>query len=535
MYVRVSSDEQRDAQTINTQREVLRKHVTLLDATIVEEYADEGVSGTIPLCCRPAGDRLISDARSGRFEEVLVYRLDRLGRDPRAVFNAVGDLENLGIAVRSATEPFDTTTPSGRLMLGMLASFAGFERESILQRSRDGTDRLAREGAWLGGIVPYGYRVEGVKRDARLVVADAPLAGAGLSEAEVVRLIFRLAADDQLSTIKIADKLNALGIAPAYARDRREVRRGKRIERTAGIWRAGRVRNMLVSTTYKGEHEYGKRSTKHRNTILRQVPAIVTVEEWARAQETLRRNRSFSSPIARHKYLLRGLIKCADCGLTFIGTGYTTAGGRRAYYVCNGKQSSRGINGASGGRCPSKSLPGSIEDAIWDDIEAFLRNPGDILERAKDQLANSTPDADTRASELAAIQSALDDHEHQRDRVVGLYRRGGLDDAALDRQLAEIDCEKHRLESDASRIRAKHRDQIDAERSVLDATELLSELHARLDEPITWELKRELVEALVAAISAETVETDGKPIVRATVTYRFTPVITCTGTGSWLQ
>jgi site-specific DNA recombinase len=78
----------------------------------------------------------------------------------------------------------------------MLCGIAGYERDSIVARSIAGTERLAREGAWLGGIVPYGYQVVGKDRDARLVVADNALSGFDLGEADVVRLIFRYSAED---------------------------------------------------------------------------------------------------------------------------------------------------------------------------------------------------------------------------------------------------------------------------------------------------------------------------------------------------
>jgi len=77
-----------------------------------------------------------------------------------------------------------------------------------------------------------------------------------------------------------------------------------------------------VNTTYKGVHQYGKRSKRRREIIERQVPAIVTVEIWERAQQVLRENMLFSARNAKRKYLLRGLIKCGLCGLTYIGTSY---------------------------------------------------------------------------------------------------------------------------------------------------------------------------------------------------------------------
>src|SRR5207247_415285 len=178
----------------------------------------------------------------------------------------------------------------------------------------------------------------------------------------------------------IADHLNRLGVPPAYTKDGREHLRGKRKVSTAGIWRHGRVRNLLVSTTYHGLHRFGKRSKLNREIIERPVPAIVDEALWQRAQQTLKRNFRFGTRNARRKYLLRGLIKCAHCGLTYIGTAYPGAKGQpRTYYDCNGKHQGRAIFGSDALRCRSKALPGDIEAIVWRDIEGFVRNPGRVL------------------------------------------------------------------------------------------------------------------------------------------------------------
>ena len=129
-------------------------------------------------------------ARRGEFNQLLIYKLDRLGRDTRLILNAVAELEKHGVRVRSMTEEFDTATATGRLMLTMLSGFAAHERDMIRERSMAGTDRLARAGAWLGGIVPFGYRKEGEDNEARLVISEDEIPGVGISEAEVVRQIF---------------------------------------------------------------------------------------------------------------------------------------------------------------------------------------------------------------------------------------------------------------------------------------------------------------------------------------------------------
>ena len=161
VYLRVSTEEQRERQSIATQRDFAERYFSLHGPVTSIFYADDGVSGTIPLERRPAGSRMLRDARVKKFDQVLVYKLDRLGRDTRLILNAVDELEKCGVRVRSMTEEFDTATATGKLMLTLLSGFAAHEHAVIRERSLAGTNRVAQAGAWLGGIVPYGYRKEG--------------------------------------------------------------------------------------------------------------------------------------------------------------------------------------------------------------------------------------------------------------------------------------------------------------------------------------------------------------------------------------
>src|SRR5918996_2833956 len=160
LLLRVSSEEQRDRETIEIQREFLEQYCHLYGLEIAEMYADDGVSGTVPLHERPEGRRLLEDAKEGKFSTVLVYRLDRLGRSLLVTVEAHDRLQALGVALKSATEPIDTSNPSGRLIFQMLASFAEYERETIGEKTRAGLHRAYRNGKHAGRI-PYGYRVRG--------------------------------------------------------------------------------------------------------------------------------------------------------------------------------------------------------------------------------------------------------------------------------------------------------------------------------------------------------------------------------------
>jgi site-specific DNA recombinase len=94
------------------------------------------------------------------------------------------------------TEAFDTGTPTGKFFMTLLASIAALERETILERTQGGKDRNVKEGKWVSGAPPFGYRIE----DKRLVIYEP--------EAKTVRLIFQLYGDE-MSTVEVAKYLNA--------------------------------------------------------------------------------------------------------------------------------------------------------------------------------------------------------------------------------------------------------------------------------------------------------------------------------------
>ena len=515
IYVRVSTEEQRERQSINTQRDFATRYCALHELAIHETYADDGVSGTVPLHLRPGGVKLLQDARNGKFSQLLIFKLDRLGRETRLILDAEAELRKLNVRVRSMTEEFDTGSPTGQLMLTMLSGFATHEREVIRERSVLGTNRLAEAGAWLGGIVPYGYLKQGERGQSRLVVCDEPSAGLKQSEAEVVRTIYRLCAKEKKSCQRIADHLNRTAVPCGSA-----VNAGKRNARTATIWRPSHVRNMIVSTTYMGTHHYGKRSVdKNRKPISRSVPAIVSEETWNAAQLVLRSNLIMSKRNCAQPYLLRGLIKCGLCGLTY--SGIRIGEQKDHYYRCNGRQFARGRFGLSGKKCPSKNLNGEyVERLVWADIEAFLRDPGEVLEKLRQRMSLQDGERAQRQTELDAFISRLADKTAERERVLGLFRRGRIGDAELDTQLDLIDAEAAGLQAEieaASRFLSTE----DQATQFRNAESLLALLRKRLEQPISPDLKRQIVEALVESVVANTVERWGVAQSEITIVYRF--------------
>ena len=143
VYARVSTQDQEP----ENQLQELRRYVQARDWTAVE-YVDRGVSGAKDR--RPALDQLVTDARRRRFDVLVCWRLDRLGRNLKHLITLLDELQALGIAFVSLAEGIDATTPAGKLQMHILGAIAEFERERIRERVLAGLQRARAQGRRLG-------------------------------------------------------------------------------------------------------------------------------------------------------------------------------------------------------------------------------------------------------------------------------------------------------------------------------------------------------------------------------------------------
>jgi DNA invertase Pin-like site-specific DNA recombinase len=186
LYLRVSTD----GQTTENQRIALTAVAERRGWQIEHEYADNGISGAKDRDQRPGFDAMLKDAARRRFDVLMVWSIDRLGRSTRAVVNALADLEVAGVAIYADKEAVDATTPHGRAMLQMAAVFAELERAMIRERVLAGLTRARKAGKALGRPKVTGKREAAVR--ARLAAGDGILkaaraAGVGTSTAMRVK------------------------------------------------------------------------------------------------------------------------------------------------------------------------------------------------------------------------------------------------------------------------------------------------------------------------------------------------------------
>src|SRR5437773_9555007 len=144
IYARVSTSDQ----TTDNQLLELRQYVAARGWAAVTEYVDEGVSGAKD--SRPALNRVLADARRRRFDALVCWKLDRLGRNLKHLLLLLDDLQALGVAFVSLHEGIDATTPAGRLQMQILGAISEFEKGRIVERVRAGLARARTQGKRLG-------------------------------------------------------------------------------------------------------------------------------------------------------------------------------------------------------------------------------------------------------------------------------------------------------------------------------------------------------------------------------------------------
>jgi site-specific DNA recombinase len=501
LYLRVSSEEQRDAGTIQTQRSCLERYAAERGFEVVETYSDDGVSGTFHLHERPEGLRLLEDTSTGKFDTVLVYRLDRLARTQLGILDAADRLERLGVALRSATEHYETATPQGRLLFQMLGSFAEFERSTIKQRTRDGLHREYREGHYMGRA-PFGYRAD---EHGHLQVVP--------EEAEIVRQMFeRIAAGGTLYSE--ATRLNDFGVLPPswkYSSEKRP---------PAKLWIPATIRFIVMNTTYSGTHRI-KLSTGE--VVEQRVPAIVEPELQRRALARLEENRRFSGGKKTRDYLLSGLVTCETCGCSCAGRANTVRSKKYPYYRCNEAYALR-FHRAPRGHAPYVNALW-LEQTVWADVRQFLENPGEVLERVREQLSSDDASSNELEARHADLTRRLAAKSAQKDRYVHAYAQ----DLISEEELAEYVTDLKNQINNLKLLIGAADDELESQREHVRVVETIEAwlltLRERIhevesDTPEAFAKRRELVKLLVERIGAGRNE-DGRTSVR--ITYRFGP------------
>jgi site-specific DNA recombinase len=358
VYTRKSSEEglEQEFNSLHAQREACESYIASQRSEgwvlVRDQYDDGGISGgTLE---RPGLKRLLEDIEDGLVDVVVVYKIDRLSR-------SLADFAKLVVTFVSVTQSFNTTTSMGRLTLNILLSFAQFEREVTAERIRDKIAASRKKGMWMGGVPPFGYRVENRK----LLVDE--------ESATNVRWIFERFLEIGSCT-ELAREVGTFGICTP---------RGNRIDKKY-IYRMLSNRAYIGEAVHKGDSYPGEHD------------AIIDRETWDRVHDILQESprKRAARTRAETPALLKGLLFGPD-GAAFSPT-HTRKGGKLyRYYV------SQTVLKHGAGSCPVGRVPaGEIEAAVIDQLRGVFRQPEIVVGtwKAARTHADHIGEADARAA-----------------------------------------------------------------------------------------------------------------------------------------
>ncbi|MDA8313180.1 MAG: recombinase family protein [Actinomycetota bacterium] len=330
-YTRISTDEDHQPYSLEAQAERLGAYVkSQPDWELTRRFGDQASGATTE---RPGLHRALAEARADRFDLLLVYRVDRFSRNVRGLAQLLEDLDAAGVAFRSATEPFDTTTAAGRMMVQMLGVFAEFERATIVDRVIAGMERKAALGRLVRRIAALRLRHRPPHR---------------LPRAPVRRGTAR------------TGHLRPLRAWPAWRPGARGVaQRG---------WSPDQGRQTLEP--HGRPHRAAQPGLRRQGLLPRRAlhdgphPHLVDDKLFERVQALLsERGENYSKRAsATSPFLLAGLVVCARCGKHFVGTSAVGNRYRYRYYTCFSRQR-YGTKFCDAERLPAEELDAAILDS----------------------------------------------------------------------------------------------------------------------------------------------------------------------------
>lgn len=427
IYVRVSTLEQaKEGYSIGEQTDRLKKYCDAHDWKIFKVYTDAGYSGKD--IDRPALKNMIRDVKAHKIEMVLVYKLDRLSRSQKDTLMLIEDvfLKN-DVNFNSMKENFDTSTPFGRAMIGILAVFAQLEREQIKERMEMGKDARAKEGLWSGGqFMPYGYDYI----DHKLTINEY--------EAMQLKLMYQYMIDG-ISCYKIAEKLNEKGFYPR-----------------TGRWTEIAVRRVISSWAPNGYIKYKQKWYKGIHEKIVDDVTFAKVQKSMEKRSIVYKNNN-RNPGKASTYL-GGYLVCGCCGNKYVKNGFTKKnknGSTYSYnvYECLTKHPRDPARKArlNGMTCNNKSWKvDDLTEQVFDQIRQLAIDP--------DYMNEISTVEDEHDDEL--MQEAVNKLEDQISRLMDLYVIGNIPVDVIQQKVNEIGERKSTLEAEIERIHEERENRI---------------------------------------------------------------------------
>lgn len=314
-YVRVSDSSQVEGHSLDAQERLFRNLCETHGWELVRIYREEGKSAHVDaISKRPQFHRLLNDSAKGEFDVVVVHSLDRWSRNLRITLEAISILLKNHVGLTSITENIDYSKPEGMLFTQILGAFAEYYSGSLAKHVGKGLDQRAHEGKHTGGI-PFGYEScwsIGNKAEKRLLCNPEHPAGIHLqkSEAKILTELFTRYATGTTTLGELAGWLNDQGFRTRNMH--KAVDASGNMSSGPRLFTTSSIRGILHNPFYTGK-------IIHRQQIMPGIhDPLVSEEVFQVVQNTLKKNSGRSrtlQPNPERFYLLKGIIRCAFCGM----------------------------------------------------------------------------------------------------------------------------------------------------------------------------------------------------------------------------
>lgn len=509
IYARVSSEQQVEAHTIESQLEALRERVAADGLALIDQlqFIDEGYSGATLV--RPALERLRDLVATGTVDRIYVHSPDRLARNYAYQVLLIDEFQRAGVEVIFLNRELGRT-PEDNLLLQIQGIMAEYERAKIMERNRRGKLHAARAGS-VNVLVgaPYGYRYI-TKHDgggqARYEIV--------VKEAWVVRQIFKWVGRERVSIGEVCRRLN---------RAEEPTRTGKM------TWRPCTVSAMLKNPAYIGVAAFGKTRQEPLRPRLRArrghplqprrafsrmnapkedwisipVPAIVETEIFVAVQEQLRENQQRARQGHRGaKYLLQGLLCCSNCGYALSGNRVRqqTAKGKPreyAYYRCLGR-----AGYFCGGErvCSNQHVRTDLLDqAVWREVRKLLEHPQRVAEEYRRRLQ---PQVNTRYNDRTMLETQLGKLRQGMVRLIDSYAEGLIEKQEFEPRISRMRERIKKLEEQIQHLADEALVETELQLIVGKLEDFASKVKEGLDG-VDWTSRREIIRALVQRVEVD--------------------------------
>lgn len=306
IYTRVSTSAQEvDGTSLDTQQELGIKKAAELGFKYKVWNEGGQSSSKDDLANRPALVELLSQVEQGQVQHIFVFNTDRLSRNEQTWSVIRLRLVQFDVTLHTSSGVFNLTNPIDKMLLGIMSEVSAYDNSLRAERSRLGKLKRIKQGFWMGGPPPFGYKIESKK------LVENP------DESKWVKLIFeRYSA--KVSTRSIKQEL---------------LKNGVMTRRNNTVWSLGSIEKLLTNTHYGGF--YRVTDNKTQDVMRVDCPAIISnslIKKVSVERESRTRQTRVSESNQTHFYLLRDFLRCGQCGSRYSGRFYPSQ--YRSVYYC---------------------------------------------------------------------------------------------------------------------------------------------------------------------------------------------------------